>query len=80
MFLTLFTESICYKSISIILKTLQSECSRILSFGKITIKNKSDEIIRVSLIPAVNWNYHEQRTNKTLVRNPDKTFGGNHIL
>merc|ERR1712131_184102 len=57
-----------------------SECSKIPSFGKITIENKSDEIIRVNLVPVISWNYVEQRTNQTMLRNPDKTFGGNHIL
>ena len=57
-----------------------SDCSKIPSFGKITIENKSKEIIRVSLIPAISWNYHEQRTNKTLLRDPDQTIGGSHIL
>ena len=61
-------------------ENLFRECSKIPSFGKITIENKSSEIIRVSLIPAISWNYHEQRTNKTLLRNPVKTIGGNHIL
>ena len=61
-------------------KTRFSKCSKIPSFGKITIENKSDEIIRVSLVPVISWNYMEQRTNQTMLRNPDKTFGGNHIL
>ena len=64
----------------VILKPNYSECSRILPVGKITIENKSNEIIRVNLVPVINWDYMEQRTNKTMMRNPDETFGGNHIL
>ena len=55
------------------------KCSRELPYGKIVIENKSNEIIRVTLEPSINWDYFEQRTNKTLSRNPDKTIGGNII-
>ena len=63
----------------IVLKPSLRECSKTPSYGKITIENKSNEIIRVSLIPAISWNYHEKRTNNTILRQPDKAFGGNHI-
>ena len=60
----------------IFLKT--SEC--VPSYGKIMIENKSAEVIRVTLSPAINWNYYEYRTNHTLVRNPGKITGGNIIM
>ena len=72
--------SIMNSDYSVYLKILSRKCSKIPSIGKITIENKSNEIIRVGIIPAISWNYHEQRTNKTLLRNPEKTIGGNHIL
>ena len=56
------------------------ECKYLTSFGKINIGNKSNDIIRVSLLPAISWDYLEQRSNKTLLRNPGKNPGGNHIL
>ena len=56
------------------------ECTQTPNYGKITIKNKSSVVIRVTLSPAINWNYYEQRTNRTLLRNPDKITGGNIIM
>ena len=56
------------------------ECTQTPNYGKITIKNKSTVVIRVTLSPAINWNYYEQRTNRTLLRNPDKITGGNIIM
>ena len=56
------------------------ESSQTPNYGKITITNKSNAVIRVTLSPAINWNYYEQRTNRTLLRNPDKITGGNIIM
>ena len=65
---------------NIILKTHLRKCSKPPTLGKISIENQSKEIIRVSIIPAISWNYHEQRTTDTLLRNRDHASGGNHIL
>ena len=62
--------------ILIFLKTNKCETN----YGKIMIENKSAEVIRVTLSPAINWNYYERRTNETLVRNPGKITGGNIIM
>ena len=55
-------------------------CSKVPSYGTITLLNNSTDLIRVVLTPALSWDYYEQRTNKTLVRNLDKAIGGNHIM
>lgn len=60
----------------ILIKTIQS----IPNYGKIMIENKSADVIRVTLSPAINWNYYEHRTDQTLVRNPTKITGGNIIM
>ena len=57
----------------------QRECSKLPTFGKITVENKLNEVIRVSLSPAINWNYYEQRTNRTLSKNPETSAGGKYI-
>ena len=54
------------------------ECSS--TFGKITMVNKAFSTVRVTLSPSINWNYYEQRTNQTLLKNPDKITGGNIIM
>ena len=56
------------------------ECTQTPNYGKITIENKSNSVIRVTLTPAINWNHYEQRTNRTLSRNPDKITGENIIM
>ena len=55
-------------------------CFKAPTYGTITILNNSADLIRVILTPAISWDYYEQRTNKTLVRNLDKAIGGNHIM
>ena len=55
------------------------ECSKISTVGKITVKNEISDVIRIVLSPAINWNYYEQRTNRTLSKNPVKSVGGNYI-
>ena len=55
-------------------------CNKVPTYGTITILNNSSDLIRVILTPAISWDYYEQRTNKTLVRNLDKAIGGNHIM
>lgn len=55
-------------------------CFKIPTYGTITLLNNSTNLIRVVLTPAISWDYYEQRTNKTLVRNLDKAIGGNHIM
>ena len=55
-------------------------CSKVPTYGKITILNNSTDLIRVILTPAISWEYYEQRTNKTLARNLDQAIGGNHIM
>ena len=57
----------------------QRECSKLPTFGKITVENKLNEVIRVSLSPEINWNYYEQRTNRTLSKNPETSVGGKNI-
>ena len=64
-FLFIFQVAICYKA---------------PSYGTVTIQNNSNDLMRVILTPAISWDYYEQRTNKTLVRNLDKAIGGNHIM
>ena len=54
--------------------------SKVQTYGTIRILNNSTDLIRVILTPAISWEYYEQRTNKTLARNLDKTIGGNHIM
>ena len=57
----------------------QRECSKIPTVGRITITNKITNVIRVTLAPAVNWNYYETRTNQTISKNPEKLVGGNYV-
>ena len=54
------------------------ECTQ--NYGKVSIENKSNSTIRVTLSPANNWNDNEQQMNHTLFRNPDKITGGNIIM
>ena len=56
------------------------ESSQTPNYGKITIRNKSNVPIRVTLSPAINWNYYEQRTNRTVHISTDKITGGNIIM
>ena len=91
--INLFVRFICCSSctqnfsdaLKMILKLLilsffyQREWSKLPSFGKITIENKLKEVIRVTLSPAINWNYYEKRTNRTLSKNPETSVGGTYI-
>ena len=74
------TSIMASKTLIYVFLFLARESSQTPNYGKITITNKSKEVLRVTLSSAINWNYHEQRTNRTLLRNPDKITGGNIIM
>jgi len=49
------------------------------SYGKITLINGLNQMVRLHLHPHVTWSHFEHRTNETLGTNPHREVGSNQV-